>query len=501
LRFIRRAFQRLLVLPFLALAVVPGPTAASATTAPPGALIVSRSVYEGTASTVTAGQTLPGGGTAVAYGTFPGVWANATPDPSFGVTSPIFLDRYAVSGTTLTPVSTLNVPSTGHFQLVTSFSSKSELALNLSPNGKWVTFMGYNSTPNALDVSNSNTPNHVDPTNPVAEQAQRAVGQIDATGASSRVHVTYVNTYSGNNGRAAIMDNDDDQYILVGNAGNGSSPEPVNIVSDTGVQVVPPGGGPESTVIGVQQGTPGAKNGFDYGFDVTQIGDPADKSGKDDNFRSLAILNHTLFVAKGSGGNGINTVYQVGNAGTLPTASTGPTTTINIVPGFPTLLANSASGVQNPFGLWFANPTTLYVADEGDGKSADAGTGPFAGLEKWVLENDGTWHNVYTLQNGLNLGVPYAVPGLDPSLEPSTDGLRSLTGRVNGDGTVTLFSVTSTVSNIGDQGADSNELVTITDTVANLDPTVASTETFTVLQTAAFAQVLRGVVFVPPSGS
>ena len=42
-----------------------------------------------------------------------------------------------------------------------------------------------------------------------------------------------------------------------------------------------------------------------------------DKPGKDTNFRGITIFNNTLYVAKGSGGNGINTVYQAGTAGTL----------------------------------------------------------------------------------------------------------------------------------------------------------------------------------------
>ena len=71
-------------------------------------------------------------------------------------------------------------------QLVTSFSSKSELALNLSTDGQHVTFMGYVARPDALDVSNSNTPGVVDPTNPVPGAYYRAVAQLDpATGGSA----------------------------------------------------------------------------------------------------------------------------------------------------------------------------------------------------------------------------------------------------------------------------------------------------------------------------
>jgi len=460
---------------------------------PLGNLLVSRSVYSGTSTSVVIGQALPGGGHAVADGTYPGVWSNEGPDPSFGVTSPILIDRSALVGTTLVPLSTLSVPPS---QIVTSFSSKSEMALHLSTDGTRVSLMGYVAPVNTLDVSNSNTPGHGDPTNPVALEYRRGVALIDAQTLSSAVQVTPVNAYSGNNGRSAILDSAGNQIFMAGNAGNGGSPEPIAVVNNTGVQMVSPGGGPETTVVGVQQGVPGAATGFQFGFATGLIGLAADKSGKDDNFRGMTIFNSTLYVSKGSGSNGVNTVYQVGSAGTLPTPATASTTPINILPGFPKILAKSASGVQNPFGLWFANSMTLYVADEG---VASAAANPNAGLQKWVFQDDGQWHKVYTLQSGLGRGVQYGVPGLDPSLSPAPDGLRSLTGRVNGDGTVTLFAVTSTVSASVDQGADPNQLVTITDTLAYTTAAQAAGESFSVLRTAAFGEVLRGVEFVPLS--
>lgn len=487
-----RRFRRSLILGTAAAVLLAG-YAPSFAVPISGDLIVSRSVYTGDASTVTIGQALPGGGIAVANGTYPGVWNNEVPDPSFGVTSPIFLDRLAVSGSTLAPVSTLPIPTN---QLVTSFPSKSELGLNISTDGQSLTFMGYLAAPNTLDVSNSNTPGHVDPTNPVALTFQRGVAQMAVSGASSTVQVTAVNAYSGNNGRAAILDSADNQYFLVGNAGNGSGTEPVNIVNNTGVQLAFPGGSADTTVVGVQQGTPGAANGFQYGFAIGQVTPgTSDKSGKDDNFRGLTIFNNTLYTTKGSGSNGINTVYQVGAAGILPTVSNASSTAINILPGLPTTLAKNA-GAMNPFGIWFANATTLYVADEGNGAATNAN----AGLQKWVFQpGDGKWHNVYTLQNGLNRGTKYAVPGLDTTLNPATDGLRNLAGRVNSDGTVTLFAVTSTTSAAKDTGADSNRMVTITDTLSFATAADASSEQFTTLATAAFGEVLRGVAFVPLS--
>ena len=101
---------------------------------------------------------------------------------------------------------------------------------------------------------------------------------------------------------------------------------------------------PDTTVVGVQQGTSGAAKGFQYGYSVTQYGSPAyaaDKSGKDDNFRGETIFHKTLYVTKGSGSNGIDTVFQVGAAGTLPTLTTASATQFAILPGFPIGLATN----------------------------------------------------------------------------------------------------------------------------------------------------------------
>jgi hypothetical protein len=368
----------------------------------PGALIVSSSTYAGTAATVTIGQTLPGGGITVANGTYPDVFENATVDGSFGVTSPLILREYVLHGHNRSAVlvKTLNV--TDQTGIVTSFSSKSELALNLSTTRNALTFMGYKALINTLDVSNSNTPNHVDPTNPVASPPsyQRAIVEIDA---DRSLHVTPVNTYSGNNGRAVILNDRQNIYYTAGNAGNGSGTPPVFIVNNTGVQIAQPNmTTAETTVIGVQQGTSGAAKGFQYGYSVTQYGTPpysADKSGKDDNFRGERIFNNTLYVTKGSGGNGIDTVFQVGATGTLPTLLTASSTQVAILPGFPIGLAtnistdptsaNFATTDLHPFGIWFANATTLNVADEGDGVNTTANAlNPNGGLQKWTLARE-----------------------------------------------------------------------------------------------------------------
>jgi hypothetical protein len=147
----------------------------------PGNLVVSRSVYENDPVTVTVGMTLPPncasttvgcptkGGAATNDGSLPLVWNNSLADSSFGITSKIFLDQLTPWGAW---INTLEVPNSSQAgisdhddQLVTSFPSKSELALNLSTTRQRLSFMGYVAPIGAIDVSNANTPLVVDPTN------------------------------------------------------------------------------------------------------------------------------------------------------------------------------------------------------------------------------------------------------------------------------------------------------------------------------------------------
>ena len=180
-----------------------------------------------------------------------------------------------------------------------------------------------------------------------------------------------------------------------------------------------------------------------------------------------------------------------------------------VLKGFTTTLAKNAT--LFPFGVWFANATTLYVADEGNGTNTyGTATGTYtaaaaqttAGLQKWVFDG-AQWNLKYVLTAGLNLGVPYTVPGYptgnNPATvlpwAPATDGLRNITGQVNGDGTVTIWGVTSTVSGNGDQGADPNKLVMITDSLTATS--LPANESFTTVRTAGVLEVLRGVSFTP----
>ena len=550
----------------------------------PGSIVLSGTIYVGNADTVTPGEVLPHGclntgpvtnpnpatvnvpllpvdqtpsttttsvtvtcGYASDNGEAPNlndnhnVWNNASTDGSFGVSSPIVLWSLSTHGDLL---GKLHVPTD---EIVTSFSSKSELALNRSADRRSLTFMGYRggpgcptlildpttnilaqgtnvgpispTAPNLIDVSASSTPDLCDPTNPsVASYAgapnptayYRSVAEVDARG-----HISYTDgdNYSGDNSRAVIKA-DNGLYYSVGNDNSGGLSKkqvPItqlgfNLSHSTGAELFVPGAAPL---------VPPNNNMISY-FVFS-----GDKPGKDTNFRGITIFNDTLYVAKGSGGNGINTVYQLGAPGVLAQIGNAPAGgLVNepflILPGFPNTNASTAApGGDYPFGIWFANPTTLYVCDEGDliytpnqvingqVNVADAGTLATAGLQKWVLttvNGSQTWVREYVIQNGLNLGVPYSVENYPASIEPATGGCRNMIGVVDGD-TATIYAITSTISQNGDNGADPNQLVKVTDRISASQPATAGhLDTFVTIRSARAGEAFRGVALAPEGG-
>jgi hypothetical protein len=559
-----------------------GASPASGASAPAGpsqanagpTLLVSRAVYD---PTFTVTGTLPFNATpettnaapvtAVTPGNYPNVFTTegTTADANFGVTSDMVIDQWAAGATS--PTQYLDVTAAAKqngFDFTTSFASKSELALNLSQDGTAITFNGYNAPIDSIDRSNSNTPGVVDLTNTdIAPATYRTVAQLNL--ATKAMTFTNTNAYSGNNGRASVLAGG--QYYIVGNAGNsGSSPSPTygqldTLTINTGVQTIAAGSAcafsqpvgtffsgngstytaPTScglgTITDALSATTFAKKtnagGNQFGFSLTSLGLAFDKTGKDGNFRGLLLApDGTLYVSKGSGSNGLNTVFQVGATGALangaqfsalqnvaitplfsapttawsgaPAASNEPATNATLTAALTTAGVTSwpmSWNVGFPFGMWVpkTNLNLMFVADEGDADPADMAIGS-GGL--WIYQKSGsTWTAIAHVTQGLNLGQPYTVTDTNGTFgtagahyTTTADGLRNITGQINSDGSFTLYAITSTANNsLGatlDAGADSNQLVKITLSVSG---TTVTTSGFTVMQTASYGQVLRGV--------
>ena len=135
-------------------------------------------------------------------------------------------------------------------------------------------------------------------------------------------------------------------------------------------------------------------------FSITELGVKADKVGKDTNFRGLTVFNNVIYVTKGSGqqrrqhrvlhrhlrrsANGNPAACPKGTGVPSPSATL-PTTADRVQRGdcadrgrdalqhvhperLPDRAGQGATDASMfPFGVWFANATTLYVADEGNG--------------------------------------------------------------------------------------------------------------------------------------
>ncbi len=361
----------------------------------------------------------------------------------------------------------------------------------------------------------------------------REVALINSTGLVSLTPID--NADSGDNPRGALTV-DEQEFYTFGNSDSTLSGE--SLTPDTPV-VAPTSPNNPGLTIGIRCGIP--EQNFSYLLGTYFASDRSDESAKkhvkDNNWRGAAIAtdangNQQLYVSKGSGGNGDDGVFLVQDPTTkiLPACSLSEpnnnTATITPIFSAQATVPNGASYQTSPylpFGFWFANPTTLYVADEGNPPTytggtnifidADAGTftlpllangsnaaDPYAGLEKWVYSG-GTWTLAYTIQAGLNMYQPQSVSGyLDTTGQPInsyTYGIRNMAGVNNNDGTVTIYAITSQFSSVSAGESDPDSLVGITDSLAAT--TLPANEQFVTLQTSAPGELFRGVAYVPPA--
>jgi hypothetical protein len=409
--------------------------------------------------------------------TYPLIFSDATVS---GVQGSIHIDRFDT-----VPFSHRRgtMPISG---ATTSFSSKSEGALMRSVDGRFLTYMGYIGPVGSEGVSNSETPGATLTTN-TSPTYNRAVVLIADDGTSTVYPQS--NDYSGDNPRAAITV-DGQEFYMAGNADSSLNHD---------------GTGP-GTTIGARLGLPASTTSLQLGVYVAT--DRPDESAKqhikDNNFRSIQIFHGNLYVAKGSGGNGDDGVYQVhqGNGDGLPTGSGNLITKLLGAPATDPATGNPSP--LTPFGIWFADSTTLYVADEGYANLDGSGNllvDPYAGLQKWSLIS-GTWTLDYIIQDGLHLAEPqtlshYPVP-------TATTGLRNITGTRNDDGTVTIYAITGQNSTISGGEPDPTKLVMVRDILAATTmPTkplrgrFEGTEHFETLQVSGYGEVYRGVALAP----
>ena len=379
---------------------------------------------------------------------------------------PITLDEYALNGTaTATLVGALELPTTtttsnGVTESAISgeYGSSSEGMLELSADGQSLTIAGYGVNPqtynaggaavygNAAEAQSTSVPGGA------YTPVPRVIADISYNGTVDTSTALY-NVDNTNNPRSAATV-------------NGSS----FILSGQGVK--------GDTTQGVQSATGGASS-------ATIVNDATDT-------RSAQIYNGNLYVSTDSKQGAAGFTANIAEYNGIPTAGATPT----ILPGISQAVTlagngnavNGSTGSVNlsPENFFFANSSTLYVADSGNPKGGGLGDG---GLQKWSLVG-GKWNLDYTLSSGLNLvSDKTADPG---SAGQATTGLIGLTGKVNANGTVSLYASNSTIGDL-----NQTYLYGINDTLADTTAAQASGESFTQLAAAAPDTNIRGVAFAP----
>jgi hypothetical protein len=364
------------------------------------------------------------------------------------------------------PETTTVVNGTTEYAISGEYGSSSEGTLELSGDGKSLVIAGYAINPATYKAGETNGNNFYG--NPAEAQSTsltnqttytpvaRVIADISANGTVDTSTALY-NVFDGNNPRSVATVDGSSFYI----SGQGQSGD---------------------TTQGLFYANDGASS-------ATSIDHSTDT-------RTVEIYNGQVYVSRdskqGTGSNkftaNISTYGGEPTTATTPTILAGISQTVTLTAAQENTVNASAVGTKvdlSPENYFFANATTLYIADGGNpkgntSKNPSLGDG---GLQKWIYNSaTSTWSLAYTLSAGLNLVANTASSG--------TTGLIGLTGVVNSNGTVSLYATNSTIGDL-----DQTYLYGITDT---LSATAApSGESFTVLETAAPDTNIRGVAFAP----
>jgi hypothetical protein len=338
------------------------------------------------------------------------------------------------------------------------YGSSSEGNIQLSGNGQYLTLAGYSATAatSGIDASTNSANGTSFPVGTPFSKATVALAQATDTNlpripifvdSNGNVNSTTVlnDLYNTNNPRSVYSATGSNFYIS--GQGDGNTSDQAIWFANTGINT------------------------------VTNTGTPP-----------VAIYNahDTRFVTQYNG----NTYYSIDT-------SSGKFTGVQELTGSPTSLStptpitagnNGKTGKNevfySPEGFYFANPTTLYVADTGVPKAGSVGDG---GIQKWIL-NGSSWTLAYTLTPS-NFLTPSAVA----TATSGESGFEAITGQIVG-GNVDLYAVSYTV---GDDNPDG--LYSIADTLSDTTQSQVTGETFNEIETAAGngGQVFKGVSFAP----
>jgi len=408
--------------------------------------------------------------------------------------SPMTLQEFSLGAgaASATSVGTFTLPQTSNganWAISGEYGSASEGFLTQSVNGQYLTIVGYGVNSNAFNSA------------PLSTYGTAALGQTTSLTGQTATTVPRVVALIGGNGSV------DTTTALTG-VFNTNNPRSAVTVDGSSFYVSGQGASKTDPTQGVFLANRGATT-------ATVIDNSTET-------RALAISsvvtgNNTLYVSRdqnppGSGSQNFTNVSSLtGPGGSLPTSSTGLVTTHIIPPASPlslggnngsiNLTASLANGVNNgrigsfvylsPEQYFFANSTTLYVADSGQPKNGNPDKAALGegGLQKWSF-NGTSWVLDYDLYAGLNL-VDNATANSNNPTAPGVTGLFGLTGQVVGNN-VELFATSYGLNELSP-----SYLYEITDVLSDTAASQVTGVSFTTLFAADPDVSIRGVAFAP----
>ena len=426
--------------------------------------------------------------------------------------SPISLQEFSLGsgGASATSIGSLVLPQTqnsggaGNSPISGEYGSASEGILQQSANGQYLTIIGYGVNANTFNAQSSNfgtaalgqTTSTAGNPNGVTT-VPRVVALIGGNGGVNTT-TALTGVFNENNPRSVATVNGSSFYV----SGQGVTGD------GTGGVFYATLGATTATAINANTTSPkGTPNGTANPAVATET-------------RSVEIYNGQLYVSRDFGAKGspndTTDIRSLTGPGGLPTSAAGLTVT-RVLPTVNSSGGNTGSidltnqtdnGVNSardpqspkytggntfvylsPEEFFFANSTTLYVADSGEPKNGNANAAALGdgGLQKWTLSN-GVWTLDYDLAAGLNLANNANANANTPAA-PGVTGLFGLTGEVVGNN-VELFATSYGLNELSQ-----SFLYEITDLLGAT--TLPTNESFTTLYSAPSDTLIRGVAFAP----
>jgi hypothetical protein len=321
-----------------------------------------------------------------------------------------------------TPALLETLPTTGtgsNVGIVGEFGSSSEGTILVSGDGLWLTIGGYDGNTDTVGGPYGNSGDGVALAQSTSANVPRTGALINIATGTVNTSTAFNNIYNTNNTRGVYTQNGTTMYLSGQGAGVGDE------------------GGLYFTNVG-NNNTAGGTSATPI-FNVVSTRTVSEWNI--DAAHGVATTTPNLYYAADQNSSKKGTQTGLFEYSGTPTTSEGSNTGTRITPVSGTV--NGQSVNFSPEGYFFANATTLYIADTGDPKAGGIGAG---GIQKWLF-NGSSWQLAYVVPNPSYFVSPSQATGASSG----ETGMESLAGQVV-NGQVSLYATSYTAGDANPNG-------------------------------------------------